>query len=209
MRKVLLFLLLGALLLNTACTRAVRREQEQSAYEKVQKMLVELTSYRARATVEYKANKGSNVYEILKHCRITGEYRVEVIAPEAVAGSVTCSDGQRIYQYSARANGRVSLLVNESQERSEIFLTTFIKNYLTGKEVSISVANMDESTFTVLEAVIPGNHPYLASEKLWVNNDTITPHKLVIYDPDGAERIIVTFTAFEYNAELDDSLFTV
>jgi outer membrane lipoprotein-sorting protein len=42
-----------------------------------------------------------------------------------------------------------------------------------------------------------------------VDNDTLKPAKLIVYDPDGAERIIVTFTAFDYNPELDDSLFSV
>jgi outer membrane lipoprotein-sorting protein len=214
MRKrwiALALLMAGILLAGAGCTetRRLNREQEQSAYEKVQKMLVGLHSYRARATVEYKANKGSNVYETLQHARITGQYRVEVTGPDMVAGSVTCSDGQRIYQFNTRVNGRVSLLVRESQERSEIFLTSFIKNYLTSQEVSISVANMGEGQFTVLEATIPGNHPYLASEKLWVDNETIKPAKLIIYDPDGAERIIVTFTAFDYNPELDNSIFTI
>jgi outer membrane lipoprotein-sorting protein len=68
---------------------------------------------------------------------------------------------------------------------------------------------MDEGQCTVLEAIIPGSHPYLSSEKLWVDNKTSKPVKLVIYDPDGAERIIVTYGAFEYNVELDDSLFTI
>jgi outer membrane lipoprotein-sorting protein len=183
--------------------------EELSSFEKIQRMLVELHSYRAIATIEYRANKGSNIYETVQHARITGEYRVEVTGPERVAGSVTCSDGQRIYQFSTRVNGRVSLLVRESQERSEIFLTSFIKNYLASQEVSISVSNMEEGQRTVLEAKIPGDHPYLSTQKLWVDNETLKPVQLIIYDPQGAERIIVTYHAVEYNIELDDSLFSV
>jgi outer membrane lipoprotein-sorting protein len=209
MRKFLVLLLAVVLLLNTACFGGKRNTVDQTSYEKVHKMLLELTSYRARATVEYKANKGSNIYETLQHCRITGEYRVEVTGPEAVSGSVTCSDGQRIYQYSTRVNGRVSLLAKESQERSEIFLTSFIRNYFNSQETSISVTSMGEGQFTVLEAAIPGNHPYLAVQKLWMDNETIKPVKMIVYDPDGAERIIITYNAFEHNVELDDSLFSV
>ena len=207
---VIAIMLAAVLLTHTGCVGGrASKENEQTAYEKVQRTLVELKSYRARATVEYKANKGSNVYETLQHCRATGEYRVEVTGPEKVAGSVTCSDGTHIYQYSTRVNGRVSLLVKETQERSEIFLTSFIRNYLKSQEVSISVANMEAGQCTVLEAAIPGGHPYLATEKLWVDNETLKPVKLVICDPDGAERIVVTYSAVEYNVELDDSLFTI
>jgi outer membrane lipoprotein-sorting protein len=182
---------------------------EANAYARIQKALMEMKTFRCRATVEYKANKGSNTYETLQHARSTGEYRVEVTGPERVAGSVTCSDGGHIYQYSSKANGRAKLLVKETQERSEIFLTSFIKNYVNSQNVSLSVSNMDEGQCTVLEAIVPGNHPYLSSEKLWVDNKTSKPVKLVIYDPDGSERIIVTYGAFEYNVELDDSLFTI
>ncbi len=208
-RNTVTVLLLAAVLIGTSACFGKEGVVEATAYERIQKMLVELTSYRCRATVEYKANKGSNTYETMQHGRSTGEYRVEVTGPERVAGSVTCSDGGHIYQYSSKVNGTASLLVKETQERSEIFLTSFIKNYLQSQEVSISVANMEEGQRTVLEATIPGSHPYLASEKLWVDNETLAPVQLIVYDPDGAERIVITYNSFEYNVELDNSLFTI
>jgi len=183
--------------------------EELSSFEKIQRMLVELHSYRAIATIEYRANKGSNIYETVQHARITGEYRVEVTGPEHVAGAVTVNDGRNIVQFNARTEGRVAVPVEETPERSEIFLTTFIKNYLLSNEVSVTVADMEEGVRTVLEATVPGNHPYLATARLWVDNETLTPVKLIILDPDGAERIIVTYRAFEMNVVLDDALFSM
>jgi outer membrane lipoprotein-sorting protein len=197
---------------NAACFGTNEKpvtEKEQSAYEKIQQTLVGMKSYRCKAIVEYKANKGSNSYETLQHSRVTGEYRVEVTGPDKGAGSVTCSDGNKIYPYSTKANGRVALSVKETQERSEIFLTTFLKNYLNSQEVSVSVANLGKGKCTVLEAVVPGTHPYLASEKLWIDNETFKPVQLIIYDPEEKERIIVTYMDFEYNVELEDTLFTI
>ncbi|MCL2203649.1 MAG: hypothetical protein FWB88_06890 [Defluviitaleaceae bacterium] len=183
--------------------------EELSAFEKIQRMLVELHSYRAIATVEYRANKGSNTYETVQHARITGEYRVEVTGPEHVAGSVTVNDGRNIVQFNARVEGRIAVPVEETPERSEIFLTTFIRNYLQSNEVSVMVADMDEGVRTVLEAAVPGNHPYLATARLWVDNQSLQPVKLIIFDPDGAERIIITYHAFEMNVVLDDALFSL
>jgi len=183
--------------------------EEMSVFEQIQQKLIRLESFRAVATVEYRSNKGNNAYETIQHARITGEYRVEVTNPPHVAGSVTTSDGQQIFQFNSRVNGRVSLMVQETPERSEIFLTSFIRNYLQSQEVSVSVADMDEGVRTVLEAVVPGNHPYLATSRLWVDNTTFLPVKLIIFDQDGAERIIVTYHVFEYNIPLDDALFTL
>jgi len=168
-----------------------------------------MQSYRSNATVEYISNKGANTYDTLQSCKSTGQYRVEVTGPKTVAGNITLSDGTTICQYSTKIQGKVSTSSTENPDRSEIFLTSFIKNYLNSDEVSISVGSFGQGQCTILEATIPGNHPYLATEKLWVDNTTYQPAKLVVYDPDGAERIVVTYNDFEYNAVLDDSLFTI
>ncbi|MCL2571719.1 MAG: hypothetical protein FWE11_04890 [Defluviitaleaceae bacterium] len=215
MRKRLWALAVGLilLLLLVACgsdgLRGPADAAEITAFERIQRMLFEMQSYRAIATVEYRSNRGVNTYETVQHARITGEYRIEVTGPAAVAGSVTTSDGQQILQFNNRVNGRVSLAVQETPERSEIFLTSFIRNYKQSEEVSVSVADMDEGTRTVLEANIPGNHPYLSIARLWVDNETMLPVKLIIFDADGAERIVVTYHVFEYNMVLDDGLFTM
>ncbi|MCL2224665.1 MAG: hypothetical protein FWB96_06835 [Defluviitaleaceae bacterium] len=183
--------------------------EEISAFERVQRMLMELENYRAIATVEYRSNKGTNTYETVQHARMTGEYRIEVTAPEHVSGSVTASDGRQIFQFNSRVNGSVNLMVQETPERSEIFLTSFIKNYLQSEEISVSVSDMEEGIRTVLEADVPGDHPYLSVAKLWVDNETLLPVQLIIFDCDGAERIVVTYHVFEKNVELNDELFTL
>ncbi|MCL2461659.1 MAG: hypothetical protein FWF44_03270 [Defluviitaleaceae bacterium] len=197
----------AALALVAGCGSGGAKLQDQTAYEKIQTMLVNLTSFKADASVEYKSNKGSNTYDTLQQCRITGEYRIEVTGPKKVAGNVSIFDGKVISQFNTNISGRVNVTATENQERSEILLTNFIKNYLSSQEVSISVANIASEQCTVLEAAIPGNHPYLATEKLWVDNTTLKPVQLVIYDQQSSERIIVTYKTFEYNIQLDDSLF--
>jgi len=184
-------------------------EEELSVLQQIHRALMEMETYRAIATVEFRSNKGVNTYETIQHARITGEYRIEVTAPEHVAGSVTTSDNRQIFQFNSRVNGMVSLMVQETPERSEIFLTSFIRNYLQSEEISVSVSDMEEGVRTVLEATVPGEHPYLTTARLWVDNTTLVPVKLVIFDRDGAERIIVTYHVFEKNMPLADALFTL
>ncbi len=180
---------------------------EQSTYEQVQKALIGMQTYVSEASVTYISNKNSNTYETLQQCKSSGEYRVEVISPERAAGNITISDGAVITQFNKRINGKVSIATKENMDRSEIFVTSFVKNYVQSQEVSVSVGNFGSGKATVLEAVIPGNHPYLATEKLWVDNKTLKPVKLVVYDPDGSERIVVMYKTFEYNIELEETVF--
>ena len=209
MPRIRFLFLLSAALILTACAAREAPAPAPTIYQQIHQHLSNLQTYRAIATVEYISNRGSTTYETIQHGRITGEYRVEVTGPEHVAGNTTSFDGQHIYQFSSRVNGRVMILARETQERSEIFLTSFIRNWRMSPTSSVMVANMGEGQYTVLEATIPGGHPYLSTQKLWVSNETKMPAKLIIFDPSGTERVIVTFVNFEYNIELDNELFTV
>jgi outer membrane lipoprotein-sorting protein len=190
-----------------AVGKGIDVEDSSSGYEKAHKMLADLKTFKAEANVKYISNKNENEYETLQHGKITGEYRVEVTGPEKVSGTVTIFDGKQIAQFNPKLGGKVVVSENESAERSEIFLTSFIKNYFMSNEVSVSAAKLDEAKCTVLEAVVPGGHHFIATEKLWVSNKTKKPLQLVIYDQDGGERIIVTYNTFSYNIDIDDSIF--
>ena len=214
MKKTIAILVIIVMLFaTTACStqefRGLANEQEMSTYEQIKHKLIGMENFRAIATVEYHSNKGTNVYETVQHARITGAYRIEVTAPENVAGSVTASDGRQILQFNSRVNGRVSLQAQETPERSEIFLTSFVRNYLQCDEISVSVSDMEQGIRTVLEATVPGDHPYLAISRLWVDNETLLPVKLVVFDQDDAVRIVVTYHVIELNVELDDGLFSL
>ncbi len=198
------FLILLSTILLCSCTKKINNE---SSYQKINNMLVNLKSYKCAANVKYISNKNTIEYKTIQYCKSDGKYRIEIISPENSAGNITLSDGKAIYQYNLKINGRVSVTHKENMERSEIFLTSFIRNYSKSLETSVSVANMDKSKCTVLEAKIPGEHPYLSSEKLFIDNKTQKPLELVIYDKDNSERIIVSYEEFEYNIDLKDSLF--
>ncbi|MDR1705531.1 MAG: hypothetical protein LBS19_12705 [Clostridiales bacterium] len=198
---------LGLAMILSGCRQA--GEVERSAYEQIQNQLLTMSGYESQASVTYITNKNQHTYQTLHQARMTGEYRIEVTGPERVAGNVTINDNSSIVQFNTRVKGRIAVLPAEVSERMELFVTSFVKNYIKSQEVTITVSGSGESMCTVLEAVVPGSHPYLRTEKLWVNNKTLKPVKLSIYDPDGVERITVAFDTFEYNVNFDDSIFKV
>jgi len=183
------------------------KKAEETAYDKIQKILSEMQTYTTSATVSYISNKGTNVYDTIQHVRMSGEYRIEVVAPENAKGNVTFSDGTTITQYNKNIEGRVSVNITENMERSELFLSNFLRNYNNSQQVSVSVANLNEGECTILEATIPKNHPYISTQKLWISNETLEPVRMTIYDGNGSERIIIDYSNFEYNTQLPDNLF--
>ena len=75
--------------------------------------------------------------------------------------------------------------------------------------VSLAVSNIGESRCTVLEAVIPGDNKFTSTEKLWIDNETLNPVKLVIYDADGKEKYIIEYNEFQFDPEFEENIFSV
>ena len=204
---LLMMICVGALVFS-ACA-AIQERVDVSAYERIHRQLMSMESFAAQATVTYISNNNSHTYETIQHARISGEYRIEVTAPQNVAGNTTVFDGTTISQFNPRVDGRISQTTHETPERLEILLTSFVRNFITSQEVSVTAAALDEGLTTVLEATIPGDHPYMATQSLWVNNETRIPIQMKIFDQNGTERIIVIFNSFEYNVNIDDSMFQI
>ncbi len=206
-RKALWFLILTTACVLCSCKSFGVKPKPLSNYENVHNQLAKMESYACESEIKIVSNKSSSTYTIRQFCKKTGEYRIETLNPEMLSGSVTTFDGTQLSHYNPRIRGKLSIAASGENDNVETLLTTFLKNYEGSDEVSVLAGNFDESDTTVLEAKIPGEHPYFSSEKLWVDNKTLAPTKLVIYDPDDSERVVVTYSRFEYNVKLEDNVF--
>lgn len=206
MKKLRIFL---PMIIIFLCAIACKQKDTMSTMEKIQKSLNEMQNYECTATLTRISNKGENTYETKQYYKSTGEYKMELLSPENVAGNYTIFDGKTICQYNPRVNGKVIIDVPESQQRNQLFLGAFIKNYMQSEDVSIETAKFDEGKCTILEAVIPGENKYLATEKLWVDNESLKPKQLIIYDKENKERYIVLYNEFDYNVNLDENIFKI
>lgn len=206
MKKFLsLFLSLAMLWGIAACAR----EEPLTELEAIQKQLAEMEGYTCTATLKRNSHKGEQTYETKQYYKSTGEYRLELTAPENVAGNYTVFDGERICQYNPRLDSSIIKDVPESQHRNELFLGQFIANYMQSEGVSVEAAALDEAKCVVLEAVIPGNDSAVATEKLWVDRETLLPVRFVIYDAEGKERYQMDYSSFTFNPQFDEALFTI
>ena len=202
-----LFLLLPFVAGLSACQAA----KPLSSLEAIQKQLVEMDGYSCTATLTRTSNKGENVYETAQSYSSTGEYRLELTAPENVAGNCTIYDGNRICQFNPRLDSASKIIkdADESQHRNELFLGQFIKNYMQSKGVGVEAVTLNDSQCVVLEALIPGIDDSLSSEKLWVDSTTLLPVRLCIYDKNGDERYRIDYHDFVFNPTFDETTFRI
>ncbi len=204
-KTLLLGLGLIAAMLSAGCSHAA----DASALEKIHTKLLDMKAYKSEGSLVRFSNKGEEVYEIAQYWQEPNKYRLELKAPLGVAGNYTVYDGERIAQYNPSVSPTPVVDVPDSPHRNQIFLNAFIKNYFKSEETAAVSSSLDESKCTVLEAVIPGENQYLATQKLWIENETLLPERLVIYDNKGKERYILDYTSFEYDPilNIDGKLF--
>ena len=86
---------------------AACQKEEMTELEAIQKQLVEMEGYACTATLTRISDKGEKTYETKQYYKSTGEYRLELTAPEAVAGNYTVFDGSRICQYNPKLDSSI------------------------------------------------------------------------------------------------------
>ncbi len=176
---------------------------------KIQDQLLNMKGYACVGRISHQHYSQTNTYEVRQVYHIDGRYREEVTKPENLAGLTTVFNGDKIIQYNPKVGqSHVSELTN-NDFRNQLFLGSFIKNYLQSEDVSIEVQASDPGQTTVLEAVIPGGSRYMAWQRLWIDQKTYKPLQMIIYDKNDKEVVIVEFLEFTYNPQIDESIFAV
>lgn len=178
-------------------------------YATIQDKFVNMEAYSSNADVTFYSNKGENTYKIKQQAKNDGRYYIETIEPDNLKGNIIIFDGNMLWQYNPNLDSKLYVGDKDKMARKEICLFTFLENHLKSKDIALETANIDENIYSVLEAKIPGGNKYFDTEKLWINNETKQPEKLVIYDVEGKERILVKYDNFVYNPKIEDSEFDI
>lgn len=180
-----------------------------AGYKNVQEKLMAMESYCTNAHITYINNKGSDEFDATYYATKDGKYRMELTAPEDYKDNVIMFDGKMVWSYNPAVEQKVSVDAPDKPQRYELVLFSFLENYVKSQNVTVQSASLDESLCTVLEAEIPGENQFFATEKLCINNETQNPQRLIIYDNEGNEKIKVDFTNFQYNCEIEPEKFTI
>ncbi len=199
MKKIILSLFL----LLTLCGCSFKA----NGYATVQDKLINMENYRADVEITYIQKEENTVYKAIQTAANDGRYKMVTYFPENFKDNAILFDGKMIWQYNPNVEKKISVNSQDKPERHELILFSFIENYVKSNDTTVTTAKTDGAQCTVLEANIEGAGKYLATEKLWVDNETMFPKKLIIYDTEGGERISVIFNSFEYNCKLEENEF--
>ena len=130
MKKGVSVLLAGILMINlTACGGDVN--------EKITKRYKNLESYTATAVVKVNGNKGFSVYEMKQSFKAPDTYRIEVIKPHRLAGTVSLLQGKELWLKSGEADAIPLELEDLKEETDFLFLDTFLKDFFEQESVPV------------------------------------------------------------------------
>ena len=185
------------------------KEKSNDEYVNIQDKLINMQSYSATVDVTFFSNKGENSYTMIQEARNDGKYYIETTAPEHLKGNIILYDGKMLWQYNPQLDKKISVGEKEKMARKQIDIFSFLENHLKSKDVALETANIEKSMYTILEAKIPGDDKYFSTEKLFINNETSAPEKLIIYDKENKERVVAQYKNFIYNPKIEDSKFNI
>lgn len=189
---------IGLLMISVVYSGCNLVNNKNTNQEQIHSKLLALKSYKADTTITFFENTQKNVIGMHQAYAVDGKYELTVTAPKNLEGHIITYDGTEITEFNPSTKEKA--VVKPSVVRNQILFGTFVHNYLQSEDVAITVQKIDGENSTVLETIIPGNYKYLATQKVWFDQKTALPLKMIIYDKEGKSTIQVEFKNFEYNS---------
>ena len=130
---------LGLLILSLSLSACKIISSHKTHPSKVQEQLINMKGYACLARMSHSDEGKSNSYETKQVYRMDGCYRFEVTKPDHIKGLTTINNGEKIIQYNPQVEEPRVVELPVNNFRSQIFLGSFVENYLQSKDVAIEV----------------------------------------------------------------------
>ncbi len=176
---------------------------------KVQEKLINMEGYTCVASISSISEGNSNTYQSNQIYEMSGRYRVEVTKPEHIKGLTTICNGEKVIQYNPQIENPKIVELPVNNFRNQMFLGTFVQNYLQSEDVAIEVQKIEGGLTTMLEAVIPGGSKHMSTQRVWLNPETGEPVRMTISNQDDEETIKIEFIEFTYDPQINESIFMI
>ncbi|MDA3734115.1 hypothetical protein PBV87_21810 [Niameybacter massiliensis] len=157
--------------------------------QSIEDMLKNLKNYESDLSITFTKNKDESNIKVKQVYNEDGTYQTTILEPERLKGYCTTYDGNTMSEYHPSTGETIQTKV--SPVLNQLLFGTFVKQY---KE---NPAQATDSTITI---PIPGRFRYMASEKVWFDEQTKYPKKMEIYDTEGNLTISIVFESFGYNS---------
>ncbi len=203
-------LTLMIILLFSGCNANTKfSDDDLGIYEKIHRYYNKMESYSAKVRLNVKGNKTDNVYMIEQKVKGIDKTLSKVLSPESIKGLETVRNGENIkVRYPDDKNHELALEVSSDLDLS--YLTGFLSLYYRSEETAVSVsAHSEGASTTLLETELPDKSKRRQKASMLVDNKTLAPKNITVYDMGGNVIFIAEFVEFVYNDKIDDKIFEI
>ena len=207
-KKILvLFLTLMISLSLFGCSRPFW-DSDMDIYEKIHKYYSKMSSYSADLDFTVYSNKTENQYFVSQKAIPPDKFYTRVTDPKGTFSITTVTNGQLTKTNSD--SSEYSLTVPSQEYLSLLFVNNFFNAYYSSEETSISVdSSAIKSDKTILDVFIPDNNLAIKKVSMSIDNKTLAPVSLTVYNSDQKVLISAKYENFKYNDKIDDSVFSI
>ena len=202
MKKCAILLLCFLLMLSSMLTSCDKRPKDTND---ITTYLKNMDSYTTEMNMDVKNDKQTINYKAKQSYLRGGGYKLELNKNRVFI----YKNDNKIY-VSDKNSGTKYV---QSKDFDEVFKLSFIGEYIgllyTNEEIKYVTKTINNIEYTVIELLIPGNNKNINKALLYVNNKSMLPDKMVIYDINNKEKINITYTNFLPNVKVEPSVFKV
>ena len=164
-----------------------------------------MESYTTEMNMDIKNDKQKINYKARQAYLRGGGYKLEL-------------NNDRVFIYKTDDNIYISDKNNgtkyvQSKNFDEVLKLSFIGEYIgllyTNEEIKYVIKNINGIEYTVIDLFIPGGNKNINNALMYVNNKSMLPEKMFIYDIKGKEKIEITYTNFRTNVKIEPSEFLI
>ena len=203
MRSRFLFIIMGVIILLTACNDLTKEE----AIEKMQNKVDDIKTYQCRVEVEVFGNKGSQLYE-MRQLYKEGAFRLETMSPKHLTGKIVIIKNGKAKIYHPTI--KQSIIIDDFRQNYEetMFLGDFM-DWNIQEFVEFEKITEKNQDYLILKKDIKQDCFYHDHLSLWIDKKTLLPRYMKIYDQKNRIRVEISIFDLEINKDIEEALFII
>ena len=182
--------ILSLFLLMISCSACKNPEQKsEDIHSEIHTNYYTVGSYTADCAITAYTTGGENTYEcIVDYNKDDSSYR---IFSEDMSISLT-NDKTVI------TKGENTIESVPSDTDMYIFINTFFESYYESEDTTVSAGSNADSRLTLLECSCVRPTEIASSMKLWIDNETVLPVKMQVFNSDSRMTSEIIFRSFKF-----------
>ena len=191
---LIIFLIIIFFIKNYYNYSEVGNNKSNKSIEEIEEYILNIDSYEAKVSVTIESNKNTNKYVMIQKYKSPSTSHQIILEPSNIEGVEIINDGKNLSIKNTKLNLNSIYENYEYAVNNCLNLESFIYDYKQNK-ISIYYENNE----IVLEAKSNSENKLIYNKKLYINEQTGNPTKLLIEDINEKKIVYILYNEIKLN----------